>query len=79
MRMDGKEIRYADFNINGDAYNSLKEIERDLGVVIVRDVRSSQFRVFGPEESYTPATESLHRLAAGTILDTRIIRLEQPA
>ncbi|KAK7430524.1 hypothetical protein QQZ08_003043 [Neonectria magnoliae] len=77
MRMDGKSLWYANFRVNGDGYKRLKKIEKDLGVVIVRDVRSSQIRVFGSEESFALATEALHRLIQDVTSVSHIISLKQ--
>lgn len=79
MRMNGKNVWYADFRVNRDAYKQLRDIEKDLGIVIVRDVRSSHFRVFGPREKYRLATEALHSLIQRVTSGTRFIQLEESA
>jgi hypothetical protein len=40
----------------------LQKIEGDLEVVIIRDIKSSKFRVFGPEDRFLPACEDLDQL-----------------
>ncbi|KAJ3531956.1 hypothetical protein NM208_g8651 [Fusarium decemcellulare] len=67
MTMDGKNIWHSDFKISKDVYKSVKKIEEDLGVVIIRNASLSQIRVFGPQEHFSPATEALHRLIQDTI------------
>ncbi|KAF4951505.1 hypothetical protein FSARC_12899 [Fusarium sarcochroum] len=62
MKVDGKIIWYPDFRIDRSVYGKLRKIERDLDVVIIRDVRASNFRVFGPEDKFTAAAEALHQL-----------------
>ncbi|KAM0545828.1 hypothetical protein ACHAPJ_011155 [Fusarium lateritium] len=62
MIIDGKVIWCPDFRIDRSAYGKLRKIERDLEVVIIRDVRASNFRVFGQEDKSTPAAETLQHL-----------------
>ncbi|KAI8710885.1 hypothetical protein NCS52_01531400 [Fusarium sp. LHS14.1] len=52
-------------------------VEEELGVVIIRDVRSSQFRVFGAEARQALATEALDRLIKETTSAIHFIRLGQ--
>lgn len=66
MMVDGKKIWYAGSMVNKGTYRKLKRIEARLGVVIIRDVRSSQFRVFGPEEKFAEAAAALHSLVQDT-------------
>ncbi|KAF5576547.1 hypothetical protein FPCIR_12541 [Fusarium pseudocircinatum] len=62
MTLDGKNLWSADFKADRGAYRRLQEIEQGLGVVIIRDIISSKFRVFGPEDKFVPACESLDQL-----------------
>ncbi|KAF5626187.1 hypothetical protein F52700_8904 [Fusarium sp. NRRL 52700] len=62
MTLNGKNLWSPDFKADRGAYRRLQEIERDLGVVIIRDIKSSKFRVFGPEDKSVPACEALDRL-----------------
>ncbi|KAG4256021.1 hypothetical protein FPRO03_04969 [Fusarium proliferatum] len=62
MTLNGKNLWSPDFKADRGAYRKLQEIERDLGVVIIRDIKSSKFRVFGPEDKFVPACETLDQL-----------------
>ncbi|KAI1012005.1 hypothetical protein LB503_004438 [Fusarium chuoi] len=62
MTLNGKNLWSPDFKADRGAYRRLQEIERDLGVVIIRDIKSSKFRVFGPEDKFVPACEALDQL-----------------
>ncbi|KAF5532845.1 hypothetical protein FMEXI_12166 [Fusarium mexicanum] len=62
MTMDGKNIWYSNLKINKNAYRKLQKIERDLEVVIIRDIRASNFRAFGPEDRLEQAAEALQQL-----------------
>ncbi|KAH7131084.1 hypothetical protein EDB81DRAFT_859704 [Dactylonectria macrodidyma] len=76
LTKEGKKLWYADFRISGFEYKKLKKIEKNLGVVIIRDVRSAQFRVFGPEENYAQAAEALHTLIEDVTSKSHSILLE---
>ncbi|KAF5651177.1 hypothetical protein F25303_4171 [Fusarium sp. NRRL 25303] len=62
MTLYGKNLWSPDFKADRGAYRRLQEIEQDLGVVIIRDIKSSKFRVFGPEDKFVPACETLDQL-----------------
>ncbi|WAO92145.1 Hypothetical protein NCS54_00963900 [Fusarium falciforme] len=76
MRQGGKNIWHPSFNNGGDAYESLKTIEEELGVVIIRDGWLSQFRVFGAEGRQTLAEKALNRVIKGMV-SPYLIRLNQ--
>jgi RNA recognition motif-containing protein len=62
MTMDGKNIWYSNLKISKNTYRKLQKIERDLGVVIIRDIRASFFRAYGPEDRLAQAAEALQQL-----------------
>ncbi|KLP06938.1 related to ariadne-2 protein [Fusarium fujikuroi] len=62
LTMDGKNIWYSNLKISKNAYRKLQKIERDLEVVIIRDIRASNFRAFGPEGRLAQAAEALQQL-----------------
>ncbi|KAJ4129058.1 hypothetical protein NW768_007589 [Fusarium equiseti] len=62
MTMDGKNIWCSNLKISKSAYRKLRKIERDLEVVIIRDIRASNFRAFGPEDRLAQAAEALKQL-----------------
>jgi hypothetical protein len=67
MRLDGKAILYPGSKISRESYKRLKMVEEELGVVIIRDMRTSQFRVFGAEARQALATTALNCLIKETI------------
>ncbi|VUC35655.1 unnamed protein product [Clonostachys rosea] len=75
MKLDGKAILYPGFKISRDSYKRLKTVEEELGVVIIRDVRTCQFRVFGDEAHQALATEALDRLIKDITSAMHYIRL----
>jgi hypothetical protein len=62
VRKDGKDLWGPSLGRNGDEYEKLKQVQRDYGVVIMRDRRKSQLRLFGPEVGCKRATEALETL-----------------
>ena len=62
MTMDGKSIWYPNLKISKNAYKKLRKIERDLGVVIIRDIQALFFRAYGPEDRLAQAAEALQQL-----------------
>ncbi|KAL7917774.1 hypothetical protein ACQKWADRAFT_274179 [Trichoderma austrokoningii] len=50
VRMDGKDLRCGNFRQNGKEYEQIKSIEDSFKVVIIPDIRKSQFRIFGQKE-----------------------------
>lgn len=51
------------FGANGRVYQRLKQLERDLGIVIVRDKRRSQLRLLGPPSRRADARAAIIDLA----------------
>ncbi|KAG4267599.1 hypothetical protein FPRO04_12754 [Fusarium proliferatum] len=62
LTMVGKNIWYSNLKISKNAYRKLQKIERDLEVVIIHDIRASNFRAFGPEGRLAQAAEALQQL-----------------
>lgn len=73
--LDQKAVLYPGFKISRESHKRLKTIKEELGVVIIRDVRSSQFRVFGPKERQALATKALDLLIKETTSATHFIPL----
>ncbi|KAF4975582.1 hypothetical protein FZEAL_7654 [Fusarium zealandicum] len=71
MTKGGKNVWHADFK-DRYAYRAVKSIEDDMGVVIIRDARSSQFRIFGPEKQFAPATRVLNQLIQDMAVSARV-------
>ncbi|KAH6986918.1 hypothetical protein EDB80DRAFT_623539 [Ilyonectria destructans] len=63
MAVDGKAIWADSFAGNGHASQRIKTIERDLGIVMVRDKRRCQLRVVGDRSRYEEAKRALTELA----------------
>ncbi|KAK4140960.1 uncharacterized protein C8A04DRAFT_39491 [Dichotomopilus funicola] len=64
VKGEGSDLWHASLRKNGPESQRLKEIEGRYGVVLVRDLRKSQLRVFGPEIKCQEATRSLENLIA---------------
>jgi hypothetical protein len=60
VRKDGRDIWHPSLQRNGDEFQWVKKLQRDRGVVILRDKRKSQLRLFGPRESHRPVADALH-------------------
>lgn len=50
VRVDGKDLRFGNFQRYGTGLQQIKLIEDSFKVVIIPDIRRSQFRIFGQEE-----------------------------
>lgn len=49
VMQDGKAMWAPSFAANGSVYGKIKQLERELGVLIIRDERRSQLRVLGSQ------------------------------
>ncbi|KAK3905178.1 hypothetical protein C8A05DRAFT_41841 [Staphylotrichum tortipilum] len=74
-RKDGKDLWSTSFMGNGDGYQRAKKLEREHGVVIVRDRRKSQLRLFGPEAACKRVVAALEILTLEAISDNHVIEL----
>ncbi|KAJ6003541.1 hypothetical protein N7522_006233 [Penicillium canescens] len=63
MMQDGKAIWALSFAANGRVYEKMKQLERELGILIIRDKRRSQLRVLGPQPRRKEAQLALVELA----------------
>lgn len=50
VRIDGKDLRCGNFRQKGKEFQQIKSIEDSFKVVVIPDIRKSQFRIFGREE-----------------------------
>jgi hypothetical protein len=62
VKKDGQDVWNTDLGRNGDEYKKVQQVGQDYGVVVMRDSRKSQLRVFGPEEACNKAMEVLGAL-----------------
>lgn len=62
LAVGGKAIWTDSFAGNGPAYRKIKEVERRLGIVIVRDKRKRQLRVLGAPSRHDEARRALTEL-----------------
>ncbi|KAJ4211008.1 hypothetical protein NW759_013042 [Fusarium solani] len=76
MRQDGKNIWHPSFNNGGEAYETVKTIEEELGIVTIRDGWLSQFRVFGAGGRQALAAEALGQVIKDMV-SSHLIRLDQ--
>jgi hypothetical protein len=75
VKKDGKGLWSVGLRTNGDEYKRLKQVEQDHGVVIIRDRRKSQLRIFGPEANCRRASEALETLIQQGVSDGHVIEL----
>ncbi|KAK5993553.1 ATP-dependent RNA helicase DEAH12-like protein [Cladobotryum mycophilum] len=75
VRVEGKDLRNANFRNGGDEFKKIKTIEDSLKVVIVPDVRTSQFRVFGLEANSGATLERIRTMIQDCLSDSHTIEL----
>lgn len=63
MMVDGEAIWANSFAGNSRSHQRVKELERRLGIVIVRDKRKCQLRVLGARSRFDEARKELYNLA----------------
>ncbi|KAH7324213.1 hypothetical protein B0I35DRAFT_423738 [Stachybotrys elegans] len=84
MSMEGNDMWHPDLDISHPTYERhrihkiLREIEKDLDVIIFPNSRTSQTRLFGPQEMIVPATEALHHLIQQSTSTTQSLLLHEP-
>ncbi|KAL7787053.1 hypothetical protein V8C37DRAFT_274579 [Trichoderma ceciliae] len=76
VRMDGKDLRCGNFRNGGKEFKKVKLIEDTFKVVIVPDIRRSQFRVFGHEECSRHALERITTMLQDCISESHVIELD---
>lgn len=76
MMKDGKPIWAPSFATNGYAYQRIKQLERELGVLIVRDKRKSQLRLLGPQMQREEAQLAVIELANAHPNSMHVIELD---
>lgn len=72
----GKPLWTQSFAANGCAYRRLKQIERELGVCIIRDKRKSQLRLVGPLSQCQQTEAALFKLAEADSTSVFVIELD---
>ncbi|KAH6637269.1 hypothetical protein F5144DRAFT_601941 [Chaetomium tenue] len=73
---DGKDLWHANLERNGEEYKKLKQVEEDHGVVIVRDKRKSQLRLYGSDAPNRRATKALELLLQNVVSHSHVIELD---
>lgn len=73
---DGKATWAPSFAANGRAYQRMKSLERELGILIVRDKRKSQLRLLGPRPRCEEAQQVLIELAEADLSSMFVIELD---
>ncbi|KAH7010862.1 uncharacterized protein B0I36DRAFT_378516 [Microdochium trichocladiopsis] len=76
MMKDGKAVWVPSFAANGRAYQIMKQLERELGILIVRDKRRSQLRLLGPRPRCDEAQSALIELAKADSSSIFVIELD---
>ncbi|KFA49917.1 hypothetical protein S40293_01289 [Stachybotrys chartarum IBT 40293] len=73
---DGKALWAPSFAANGRAYHRMKQLERELGILIIRDKRRSQLRLLGPRLRCEEAQPALIELAKADSSSIFVIELD---
>jgi hypothetical protein len=73
VRKDGQDVWNTDLGRNGDQYKKVQQVGQEYGVVVMRDIRKSQLRVFGPEEACNKAMEALSALVQDGVSKSNIL------
>ncbi|KAG5950192.1 hypothetical protein E4U53_005404 [Claviceps sorghi] len=73
---EGKTIWSPSFAANGDAYQAMKQLERDLGILIVRDKRKARIQLLGPRPQRQKAQQALIELAQSKSSSVHTIELD---
>ncbi|KAG6295232.1 hypothetical protein E4U46_004902 [Claviceps purpurea] len=60
---DGKPVWSPSFAAHGDAHQAIKQLERELGILIVRDRRRARLQLLGPRPQRQKAQQVLVELA----------------
>ncbi|KAG5980967.1 hypothetical protein E4U55_003448 [Claviceps digitariae] len=76
LMRDGKPIWSPSFAANGPAYQAIKQLERDLGILIVRDKRRTRLQLLGPRPQRQKAQQALAELAQSKSSSVHIIELD---
>ncbi|KAK1246200.1 hypothetical protein MKX08_000002 [Trichoderma sp. CBMAI-0020] len=76
LTKDGKPLWAPSFATNGDAYQRIKQLERELGVFIVRDKRKSQLRLLGPQLRREEAQIAVSKLTYAHPISIHVIELD---
>ncbi|KAG6007697.1 hypothetical protein E4U21_005658 [Claviceps maximensis] len=72
---DGTLIWSPSFAANGHAYQAMKQLERDLGILVVRDKRRARVQLLGPRSQRQKAQQALIELAQSTLSSVHTIEL----
>lgn len=76
MMKDGTALWVPSFAANGRAYQRIKQLERELGILIIRDKRRSQLRLLGPRPRCKEAQPALIELARADSSPVFVIELD---
>lgn len=75
VRMEGKDLRCGNFRKEGKEFKKVKLIEDTFKVLIVPDIRRSQFRVFGREAVPKHTLERVATMLQDCISESHVIEL----
>ena len=73
---DGKDLWNSSLGSNGGDYLKVRQVGREHGVVVVRDKRKSQLRLFGAEEKCKQAINALEAAIQERASDGYVIELD---
>ncbi|KAL6786485.1 hypothetical protein J3E68DRAFT_215692 [Trichoderma sp. SZMC 28012] len=75
VRMEGKDLRCGNFRKDGKESKKVKTIENTFNVLIIPDIRKSQFRVFGREAVPKETLEQITKLLQDCVSESHVIEL----
>ncbi|KAK4064254.1 uncharacterized protein Triagg1_9050 [Trichoderma aggressivum f. europaeum] len=75
VRMEGKDLRCGNFRKDGTEFKKVQTIENTFKVLIIPDIRRSQFRVFGREAVPKETLERITKLLQDCVSESHVIEL----
>lgn len=76
LMSDGEAVWSPSFAANGPAFEKMRQLERELGILIVRDKRRSRIRLLGPRRQRQEAQQALTELSKADSSSTHVIELD---
>lgn len=77
VKMDGRDLRFGNFRQNGTAFKWMKLVGDSFKVVIIPDIRRSQFRIFGPEKCSQLVLDQISKMLQHCAPEGHAIELER--
>ncbi|EHK20984.1 uncharacterized protein TRIVIDRAFT_171001 [Trichoderma virens Gv29-8] len=77
VRMEGKDLRCGNFRKDGKEFKKVQVIEDTFNVLIVPDIRKSQFRILGRKAVPKDTLESITKMLQDCISESHVIELDE--